>query len=96
MKSCTQNYFKAKRGYLILAASGASYQNVRGATLHGGSNDTNGGRVRLRRPETSPICPNLQKEQSSVVNTVPISAVKNLSAVSLTPVNNLWNLISQE
>jgi hypothetical protein len=27
------------------------------ATFHGGSNDTFGGRVRLRRPEISPICP---------------------------------------
>jgi hypothetical protein len=27
------------------------------ATFHGGSNDTIGGRVRLRRPEISSICP---------------------------------------
>ncbi len=40
------------------------------ATFHGGSNDTIGGRVRLRPPEISPICPDLQKEQTSVVNTV--------------------------
>ncbi len=38
------------------------------ATFHGGSNDTIGGRVRLRRPEISP--PDLQKEQTNVVNTV--------------------------
>ncbi len=40
------------------------------ATFYGGSNDTIGGRVRLRRPEISLICPDLQKEQISVVNTV--------------------------
>jgi hypothetical protein len=40
------------------------------ATFHGGSNDTIGGRVQLRRPEISQIFPNLQKEQASVVNTV--------------------------
>jgi hypothetical protein len=33
-------------------------------------NDTFGGRVRLRRPEISLICPDLQKEETSVVNTV--------------------------
>ncbi len=39
-------------------------------TFHGVSNETIGGRVRLWRPEISPICPDLQKEQTSVVNTV--------------------------
>ncbi len=37
------------------------------ATFHGGSNDTIGGRVRLRRPEISLICPDLQKERTFVV-----------------------------
>ncbi len=58
---------------VVSAAPGASYQDVRGAmdaTFYGGSNDTVGGCVRLRRPEISPICPDLQKEQTSVVNTV--------------------------
>ena len=40
------------------------------ATFHGGSNDTIAGRVWLRRPEISPICPDLKKKQTSVVNTV--------------------------
>ncbi len=43
------------------------------ATFHGGSNDTIGGRVRFRRPEISPICPDFQKDQASVVDTVIIS-----------------------
>jgi hypothetical protein len=55
-----QSYFKPKRHYLVLAASGASDQDVGvflDATFHGGSNDTIGGRGRLRRPEISPIYP---------------------------------------
>jgi hypothetical protein len=46
-----QSYFKPKRHYLVLAASGASDQDVWGvfdATFHGGSNETIGGRGRYR------------------------------------------------
>ena len=43
----------------VSAASGASEHIVCGvsidASLHGGSNDTIGGRVRHRRPEISPV-----------------------------------------
>ncbi len=52
-----QSYFKPKRPYLVLAAPGASDQDVWGATFHGGSIDTIGGRGRLQRPEISPIYP---------------------------------------
>jgi hypothetical protein len=58
---------------VVSAASGALIKMSgvpMDATFHGGSNDTIGGRVRLRRPEISPIRPDLQKEQTSVVNTV--------------------------
>ncbi len=40
------------------------------ATFYGSSNDTISDRVRLRWSEISPICPDLQIEQTSVVNTV--------------------------
>ncbi len=72
---------------VVLAASGASYQDGRvpmDATFDGGSNDIIGGRVRLRRPKISPVSPDLQKEQTSVVNIV-YQHVKNLSAVLLSP-----------
>ncbi len=63
----------------IVVLVGSSFGGLRGllskicgvpmdATFHGGSNDTMGGRVRLPRPEISLICPDLQKEQISVVN----------------------------
>jgi hypothetical protein len=57
---------------VVLAASGASDPDVpMDATFHGSSiGRTIGGRVRLRRQEISPIFPDLQKEQTSVVNTV--------------------------
>jgi hypothetical protein len=40
------------------------------ATFNGDSNDTIGSRVRLQQTEISPIYPDLQKEQTSVVNTI--------------------------
>ncbi len=47
---------QTKTAYLVLAASGASNQDVfLDATFHGASNDTIGGRGLLRRPEISPI-----------------------------------------
>jgi hypothetical protein len=39
------------------------------ATFNGGSNDTIGDRVSLQRPEISLVCPDLQKEETSIVNT---------------------------
>jgi hypothetical protein len=55
-----QNYFKPKRHYFVLAASGASDQDVwgvYGCNFHGGSNDTIGDRGRLWRLEILPIYP---------------------------------------
>jgi hypothetical protein len=40
------------------------------ATFYGGFNDTIGDCVLLRRLEIPPICPDLQKEQTSGVNAV--------------------------
>jgi hypothetical protein len=49
-------HFKPKQHYLVLAALGASDQDVWGVNgFHGGSNDTIGGRVQHRRPEILPI-----------------------------------------
>ncbi len=58
-------------------------------TFHGGSNDTIGGRVRLRRPEISPICPQLPTYMASLY----VSPAINLS--SLTPVINIHTRISR-
>ncbi len=62
-----QKYFKPKRRNLILVSRAPfSFGGLRGlwsgcvsmdAPFHRGSNDTIGGRVRLRRPEISPFCP---------------------------------------
>ncbi len=54
---------------VVLAASGASDQDMWGAfaPFHGCSKDNIGDHVRLRRPEIV-----LQKEQTSVINTVPV------------------------
>jgi hypothetical protein len=53
-----QNYCKPKWHYLVLPASGVKmYGMFLDATFHGGSNDTIGGRGRLRRPEILPIYP---------------------------------------
>jgi hypothetical protein len=62
------------------------------ATFHGGSNDTIGGRLRLWRPELSPICPDLKKKQFIIgenLSAVLLTPVNSLSAVSLTTANNL-------
>jgi hypothetical protein len=55
------------------------------ATFHGGSNDTNGGRGRLRRPEISPI----YTLQLSPIFGVNDTGDKFISPVSLTPLNSL-------
>jgi hypothetical protein len=50
-----QNYFKPKRHYLVLAASGASDQDVwvfMDATFHGGSNDIAAGKIADLSPST--------------------------------------------
>jgi hypothetical protein len=56
-----QNYFKSKRHYLVLAASGAFDQDVwvvmDATTFHCGSNDTIGGHGGLLQPEILPIYP---------------------------------------
>jgi hypothetical protein len=55
------------------------------ATFHGGSNDTIGGRGRLRRPEISPIYTLQLWQLPTSMASLFLSPAINLSPVSTTP-----------
>jgi hypothetical protein len=60
------------------------------ASFHGGYNDTIGGRVRPRRPETLlSYCQHCEKFISGVIDTSDKIFTTVLSPVSLTPAKNL-------